>query len=105
MTAIEQGGIWWLEQPDQKRRPCLVLGRPASIPVLHDVLVAPVSTRVRGLHTEVRLGGADGVPRPSVANLQYVVAVPKSALTRPIGRLAPGRWHEVCEAMRIAIGC
>lgn len=105
MTAIEQGAIWWFEQPDQKRRPCLVLSRPRSIPVMHDVLVAPVSTRIRGLDTEVRLGGADGVPRPSVANLQYVAAVPKTALTRPIGRLAPGRWHEVCDAMRIAIGC
>lgn len=105
MSTIEQGAIWWLEQPDQKRRPCLVLSRPRSIPVMNDVLVAPVTTRIREIDTEVPLGRADGVPRPSVANLQYVVTVPKSMLTRSIGRVAPGRWHEVCEAMRIAIGC
>ena len=37
--------------------------------------------------------------------MQYLMSVPKSFLTRPIGRLAPGRWHEVCEALRIAVGC
>lgn len=105
VNGIEQGAIWWLEHPDHKRRPCLVLSRPRSIPVMDDVLVAPVTTRFRELDTEVRLDAGDGVPHPSVANLQYVVTVPKSMLTRPIGRLAPGRWNEVCHAMRIAIGC
>lgn len=102
---LDQGQIWWLEQPDDKRRPCLVLTRSRSIDVLHDVLVAPITTRRRGVPTEVELGAADGVPRPSVANTQLVATVPKSMLTRHIGRLAPGRWHEVCAAMRTAIGC
>jgi mRNA interferase MazF len=102
---MEQGQIWWLEQPDEKRRPCLVLTRDRSIGVLRDVLVAPVTTRVRGLPTEVELGAADGVPRSSVLNTQHVMTVPKSYLRRQLGALAPGRWHEVCEAMGIAIGC
>ena len=102
---IEQGDIWWLEQPDSKRRPCLELSRNRSIPVLRDVLVAPVTTRERGLVTELRLDANDGLARPSVLNMQYVMAVPKSLLTRRIGQIAPGRWHEVCEAMRTAIGC
>jgi mRNA-degrading endonuclease toxin of MazEF toxin-antitoxin module len=37
--------------------------------------------------------------------MQYVMSVPRTLLTRRIGKLAPGRWPEVCEAMRIAIGC
>ena len=102
---IEQGDIWWLEQPDSKRRPCLVLSRNRSIPVLRDLLVAPVTTRERGLVTELKLDARDGIPRPSVLNMQYVMSVPRTFLTRRIGKLAPGRWHEVCEAMRIAIGC
>jgi mRNA interferase MazF len=103
--VIGQGDIWWLERPDSKRRPCLVLTRNGSIPVLAEVLVAPISTRERGLPSEVRLDARDGVSRPSVLNMQHVMAVPKALLTRRIGQLAPGRWHEVCEAMRIAIGC
>ena len=102
---IAQGDIWWLERPDSKRRPCLVLTRNRSIPVLAEVLVSPISTRERGLPSEVRLDARDGVFRPSVLNMQHVMSVPKAFLTRRIGQLAPGRWHEVCEAMRIAIGC
>ena len=102
---IQQGEIWWLEQPDEKRRPCLVLSRDRTIPVLHDVLVAPITTTDRGLRTEVRLDDADGLSKPSVLNMQHVMSVPKSFLTARMGRLAPGRWHEVCQAMRVAIGC
>jgi mRNA interferase MazF len=103
--VIEQGEIWWLERPERKRRPCLVLTRNALIPVLRDVLVSPITTRERGLPSEVRLDARDGVSRPSVLNMQHVMSVPKAYLTRRMGQLAPGRWHEVCEAMRIAIGC
>ena len=105
MTEIRQGAIWWLECPDDKRRPCLVLSRPSTIPVLDHVLVAPLTTRVRGLDTEVPVGVDEGVPRLSVVNLQHTTSVPKSMLTRPIGRLTAGRWHEVSAAMRVAIGC
>ncbi len=105
MREIAQGSIWWLEQPGEKRRPCMVLTRDRSIPALRDVLVAPVTTRVRGLDTEVHLGSSEGVPRPSVANVQFSTTVAKTWLTRPIGQLERSRWHEVCEAMRVAIRC
>ena len=105
MSAVDRGEIWWLERSEEKRRPCLVLTRSRSIPVLTDVLVVPLTTRVRGLDTEVLLTAADGVPRPSAVNLQHVTSVPKSMLTRRIAQLPDGRWHEVCDAMRVAIGC
>jgi mRNA interferase MazF len=105
VVTILQGQIWWLEQPNQKRRPAMVLTRNEALPVLIDVMVAPLTTRVRALPTEVALDAADGVPRPSVANVQHVLCVPKSMLTRRIGMLAPGRWHEVCTAMQAAIDC
>ncbi len=102
---MRQGEIWWVEQPHQKRRPALVLTRNEVLPVLFDVMVAPVTTRIRGLPTEVELGSADGVPRPSVVNVQHIASVPTSMLTTRIGDLAPGRWHEVCAAVRAAIDC
>jgi mRNA interferase MazF len=102
---VDHGEIWWLERPDEKRRPCLVLTRSRTIPVLRDVLVVPLTTRVRDLDTEVLLTVADGVPRPSAVNLQHITTVPKSMLTRRITQLPAERWPEVCTAMRVAIGC
>ena len=100
-----QGESWWLEQPDHKRRPCLVLTRTRSIEVLYDVLAAPIKTTVRNIPIEVDLDHRDGAPRPCVANLHNITSVPKPLLSQRAGELAPGRWHEVCDAMRAAIGC
>ncbi len=102
---IEQGEIWLLEEPDRKPRPCLVLTRSGAIPVLTMVTVAPLTRSARGISTEVRFGHADGVRHESVASFDNVVTVSKGHLTRRLGQIATGRWHEVCAAMRVAIGC
>lgn len=102
---MRQGEIWWLEQPDHTRRPAWILTRDESLEMLFDVLVAPVTTRQRILPTEVTLGRDDGVPQQCVANVQHMMNVPKSMLRAPLGRLAPGRWSEVCEAVGAVIDC
>ena len=102
---MKQGDIWWVEQPNDKRRPGLILTRDSNIGRLHDVLVAPLTTTVRGIPTEVPLGIDDGVPRDSVVNLQNVMSIPKSYLRVQAGQIAAGRWHEVCFALRAAIAC
>ncbi len=102
---MRQGDIWWVEQPNAKRRPALVLTRTSNIELLSDVMVAPLTTTVRDIPTEVALGVDDGVPRRCVANLLNILSIPKSHLRSPAGELAPGRWHEVCLALRAAIAC
>jgi mRNA interferase MazF len=102
---MRQGDIWWAELPDEKSRPYLVLTRPRAIPVLHSVLVAPITTRARGLAAEVAISPTEGPPTDCVANFDNVKTVRKAHLTRQMGALAPGRWHEVCAAMRAAIDC
>jgi len=102
---VRQGDIWWAELPDEKGRPYLVLTRPRAIPVLHSVLVAPVTTRARGVAAEVGVSRAEGMPADCVANLDNVKTIRKALLTRQVGALANGRWHEVCAAMRAAIDC
>jgi mRNA interferase MazF len=97
--------IRWLEQPSSKARPCLVLSRDSTIPFVHDVLVAPISTTIRGLDTEVLLGRTDGLRADCVANLQKATLVAKSDLRDRAGQLSPARWPEVCQALAIAIGC
>jgi mRNA interferase MazF len=103
--VIDQGDIWWLEEPDEKPRPCLVITRARAIPVLNAVMIAPITRTTRGIDTELRLNVRDGVRSESVAQFDNVRTVRRVYLTRLIGRIAPGRWHEVCEAMRTAIGC
>ena len=83
----------------------MILTRSEALPVLFDVLVSPVTTRIRELPTEVALDHRDGVPKPSAANVQHMMSVPKSMLIGRAGELAPGRWHEVCAAVRAAIDC
>lgn len=102
---MNQGEIWWVELPDEKGRPFLVLTRPRAIPVLHSVLVAPLTTRVRGLAAEVPISTNEGVAVECVANFDNVKTIRKSRLTRRIGALRNGRWPEVCAAMRAAIDC
>lgn len=102
---MEQGDIWLLELPDQKRRPCLVLTRSDAVPILNTITVAPMTTTVRGIPTEVSLGPDDGVNVESAATFDNMKSVAKGFLTRRLGAIAPGRWHEVCAAVRAAIDC
>ncbi len=104
-AEARQGEIWWLETEDDKGRPCLVLTRDRAIGVLSAVLVAPITRTVRGIRTEIALGTADGLPTDCAATIDNTNVVPKSSLTRRVGALTPGRWHEVCEAWRAAVDC
>lgn len=83
----------------------MVLTRSDALPFLNQVLVAPLTRTIRSIPTEVLLGSDDGVCVESVASFDNVASVPRSELTRRLGQLEFGRWHEVCRAMRAAIAC
>jgi mRNA interferase MazF len=102
---VRQGDVWLGEQPDEKARPYLVLTRDEAIPVMHSVLVAPLTRRHRGIATEVLFDEQDGVAVESYANFDNLKTMRKSSLTRRVGKLGMGRWHEVCAAVRAAIDC
>lgn len=104
MAVIDQGEMW-AEFPDEKSRPYLVLTRQRAIERLAAVMVAPVTTRMRGLPSEVELFAEDGIRRRSVANFDNLRTIDKHHLTRRVSVLTPGRWHEVCAAMQSAIDC
>lgn len=103
--AIHRGDVWWADVPGDKRRPVLVLTRERFIPRLHSVLVAPITTTVRGIPTEVSLGPGDGLPRPCAANFDNVFTLGKGALVQRAGRLTGDRLGEVCTAYRFAADC
>ncbi|HZD23375.1 MAG TPA: type II toxin-antitoxin system PemK/MazF family toxin [Acidimicrobiia bacterium] len=99
------GEIWWCDLEPGGKRPVVVLSRPESVGRLRRILVAPATTKVRNLPTEVHLDNDDGVPRPCVLNLDTPELVDPRTLTDYMGQLSPLRWGEVCAAMSTAINC
>jgi mRNA interferase MazF len=92
--------------PEIGRRPVVVLSRDAAIPRLRRALVAPCTTTVRSLPSEVVLEpGDDPVPRRSAVNLDSVESVSLGVLVERLGRLADARMREICAALAVAVDC
>jgi mRNA interferase MazF len=101
-----RGDVWWCELEAIPRRPVVVLSRDAAIPRLRRVLVAPCTTTIRGLASEVVLEpGEDPVPRPCAVNLDSVESVSLATLVDRLGRLSGARMRELCAALAIAVDC
>jgi mRNA interferase MazF len=73
--------------------------------LLQSVIGAPVTSTIRGLSTEVRVGPADGVPIESVANLDNVQLIARARLVRRVGRARPTILNALCTALSRAAGC
>jgi mRNA interferase MazF len=107
MTDLpRRGELWWCEPPEIGRRPVVVLSRDAAIPRLRRVLVAPCTTTIRGLASEVVLEpGDDPVLRETAVNLDSVESVSVGLLVERLGRLSDTRMREVCAALAVATDC
>jgi mRNA interferase MazF len=98
------GEVWWCELAEIGRRPVVVLSRDAAIPRLRRALVAPCTTSIRGLASEVVLEPEhDPIPRRSAVNLDSVESVSLAVLVIRLGRLADARMREICEALEVAV--
>ncbi len=107
MTELPtRGDIWWCELPEIARRPVLVLSRDVAIPRLRRVIVAPCTTTVRGLPSEVALEPSeDPIPRASAVNLDSIESVSVGTLTQRLGRLSDQRMRQICGALNVAVDC
>lgn len=102
----KRGELWWCEPPEIGRRPVVVLSRDAAIPRLRRALVAPCTTTIRGLPSEVVLDpGDDPIGRRSAVNLDSVESVSVSVLVERIGSLSGVRMREICQALEVATDC
>jgi mRNA interferase MazF len=102
---MKRGEIRWyrFKRPD-KERPVLVLTRDSALEFLGEVTVAPVTSVVRDIPTEVRLDVEDGLPRACAINLDHVQTVAKAKLGTAIAVLRSNRWQEVEAALSFALG-
>lgn len=100
----EQGEIWWAETEEAKRRPVLVVTRSHAVPVLNAILVAPITTRIRRVSTELPLGEETGLREPSVASFDNLQRIRPAVLTERVGALAHPR-SQICRALAALADC
>ncbi len=101
-----RGEIWWCELPEIPRRPVVVLSRDIAIPRLRRAVIAPCTTIIRGLPSEVVLEPVeDPIPRRSAVNLDSMESVSIATLTQRLGRLSDERMRQVCTALNVAVSC
>ena len=101
-----RGELWWCELPEIGRRPVVVLSRDAAIPRLRRTLIAPCTTTIRSLPSEVVLDpGVDPIPRRSAVNLDSVESVSVAVLVERLGRLSDDRMRDLCAALEVAVDC
>jgi mRNA interferase MazF len=82
----------------------VVLTRNEVVNTIGAVVVALITRTARGLPTEMAIGRAEGVPRPSVVNLDNILTVPRQRLVRVMGQLSADRVEELDRAVKIALG-
>jgi mRNA interferase MazF len=102
--VVAQGEIWLMETPNSKRRPVLVVTRDEAIPVLNNLVVAPLTSTIRTIATCIPLGSDNGVDRECVATFDNLSVVPKAVLTRRLGELPDAR-QRICAALEALADC
>ncbi|MFZ2503930.1 MAG: type II toxin-antitoxin system PemK/MazF family toxin [Nocardioides sp.] len=101
-----RGEVWWCEMAEIGRRPVVVLSRDVAIPRHRRALIAPCTTTIRNLPSEVVLEpGEDPVPLRSAVNLDAVESVSTAVLTERLGRVAEARMRQICAALAVALDC
>lgn len=104
MTAVPRRGEVWLATLD-KVRPVVVLTRDPLGGLLHRIIVAPVTSTIRGLSSEVAVGYDDGIRHHAVANLDNVQLLDRGRLDRRVGRVRPETMRAICAALLVAVDC
>jgi len=96
--------LYQFAAPD-KRRPVVVLTRDSAVGYLSTVTVAPITSTIRGVPSEVVLNEEDGMKAPCAVNLHNAVTVSQQRLGKRVAQLSSSRMGEICAALRFSLGC
>ena len=104
--AITRGDVRLVHfAPPDKNRPVVVLTRDSAIGYLATVTVAPVTSTIRGVPSEVVLDVEDGMKAPCAVNLHNAVTISQERLGRRVAKLDAARMAEICGALAFCLGC
>src|SRR5262244_651631 len=105
-TGISRGDVRLYQfAPPDKKRPVVVLTRDSAVPYLSTVTVAPITTTIRGVPSEVLLTENDGRKARCAGNLDNIVTVTQNRLGKRVAHLSSLRMAEICAALRFSLGC
>jgi len=96
--------LYQFAAPD-KKRPVLVLTRNSAIGYLATVTLAPITSTVRGVPSEVVLSEEDGMKSSCAVNLHNAITISQDRLGKRVAQLNSSRMSEVCSALRFSLGC
>lgn len=101
---MKHGEIRWYKfaNPD-KKRPVLILTRDSVLEYLGEVTVAPITSTVRDIPSEVFLSNPDGMPRDCAVNCDHLQTVSKRKIGGLITTLPPTKMADVGRAIRFAL--
>ncbi len=102
-NIFQRCDIWWARLTP-KPRPVVLVSRNSHLQSRSLVLIAPVSTRIRGTLGEVPLGPAEGLPRVCVADTSSLDLIETSTLVHKLGRLTSAKRDALDTALRFALG-
>jgi len=104
MARLRRGEVRWYKfhRPD-KKRPVVILTRDSALEFLGEVTVAPVTSTVRDIPSEVLLTIGDGMARDCAVNLDHVQTVPRGNIGSLITTLSPQKLARVGEALSFAL--
>jgi mRNA interferase MazF len=95
---------WYTFKAPDKRRPVLILTRDSAIGFLNALTVAPITTTIRDIPSEVCLTPEDGLLTDCAASMDNIQTIPKHRLGSVIAYLFPERLEEVNQAIAFALG-
>ena len=102
---VAQAELWLMETPNNKRRPVLVVTRDEAIPMLNNVVVAPVTSTIRAIPTCIAVDTGHRINHDGVATFNNPAAAPKSVLTRHLGSLGIDGGQQICQALSAMANC
>src|SRR5437870_9046148 len=103
-TPMKQFDIMWANLPAPiGRRPVLLLTRTAAYAYLNKVLIAEITSTVRGISQEISVGKGEGLSRASAVNFDNIHVIPKASLGRQIGAVSATRQVEIRRALGYAL--
>ncbi len=102
---MKRGEVRWdkFKHPG-KKRPVLILARNSIFEYLGEVTVAPLTTTIRNIPSEVQLGKSDGLITNSAVNCDHIQTVSKAKLGGLITTLPSSKLSEVKQAVLFALG-
>ena len=103
-NTMQKGDIWWANLPEPiGRRPVALLSRNEAYEVRNSVMVAEVTSTIRNIPVEVRIGKRENMPKECVINLDTILTIRKELLDQKIIHLDSGKISEVDDAIKFAL--